>query len=214
MAIAICEHIKDNGATCGSPALTGYSFCFFHQRLRQPRHRPGDFEYKLPILDTPESILMATQHITQAALDGVLEERRARLVLSALRLAMTALKAMNAAGEQSPLPSKSLENNVDTGFQARVTRAQLAVSPATEPAPEPIQSTTASTLSSRAPVVGGEGSAFAPVATYPPTPTKKLPLSATQLKLMKKILRRGPSDPRFATAARLLDSQISHARTT
>ena len=208
MAITICEHIKDNGSTCGSPALTGYSFCFFHQRLRQPRHRPGDFEYKLPILDTPESILMATQHITQAALDGILEEKRARLVLSALRLAMTALKAMNAAGEQSSLPSKSLENNVDTGFQARVTRAQLAVS-ATEPAPEPIQSTTAPTLSSRAPVVGGDGSAFAPVATDPTTSTKKPPLSATQLKLMKKILRRGPSDPRFTTAARVLDRQIS-----
>jgi hypothetical protein len=207
MAIAICEHIKDNGTTCGSPALTGYSFCFFHQRLRQPRHRPGDFEYKLPILDTPESILMATQHITQSALDGILEEKRARLVLSALRLAMTALKAMNAAGEQSPLPSKSLDH-VDTGFQARVTRAQLAVS-ATEPAPEPIQSTTAPTLSSRAPVVGGEGSDFAPLATDPTTSTKKPPLSATQLKLMKKILRRGPSHPQFKLAARLLDHQIA-----
>ena len=42
--MTICEHIKDNGSTCGSPALTGYSFCFFHQRLRQPRHRPGDFD--------------------------------------------------------------------------------------------------------------------------------------------------------------------------
>ncbi len=91
-AIAICEHIKDNGDTCGSPALTGYDFCFFHQRLRHPRRRPGDFEYKLPILDTPESIMMAIQHITQAALDGILEPSRARLVLSALRLAMTALK--------------------------------------------------------------------------------------------------------------------------
>jgi len=168
--MTICEHIKDNGSTCGSPALTGYSFCFFHQRLRQPRHRPGDFEYKLPILDTPESILMATQHITQAALDGILEPSRARLVLSALRLAKSTLKQMKrekkVIGNGDTAEFTDALQNVDTGFQARVPRAPLAVLPAEN-------------------------------------------TIATQLKLMKKILRRGPSDPRFTTAARLLDHQIA-----
>ena len=208
--MTICEHIKDNGSTCGSPALTGYSFCFFHQRLRQPRHRPGDFEYKLPILDTPHSILMATQHITQAALDGILEERRARLVLSALRLAMTALQAMKK--------EENMENEKHVGKGKDVGTA----------------------LSSRAPLLG-EGSASAPMATAVPRTdnssndrgraglqprvvepekvgalapaAKKPPLSATQFKLMKKILRRGPSHPQFKLAARLLDHQIAERST-
>ncbi len=216
----ICDHIKDNGSTCGSPALTGYDYCYFHQRLRQPRHRPGDFEYKLPILDTPESILMAIQHITQAALDGILEPSRARLVLSALRLAKATLKEIN---QQDGLQQKNEEEN-----RLDAARPRAAT-------------TTAQALSSRAPQLG-EGSASCPnhhdsplhndhnrlpdrggaglqprvegrkeIEALAPVP-KKLPLSATQLKLMKKILRRGPSDPRFSTAARLLDSQTSRGR--
>jgi hypothetical protein len=38
---------------------------------------------------------------------------------------------------------------------------------------------------------------------------KKPPLSATQTKLLKKILRRGPSDPRFKQATRLVERRIA-----
>ncbi len=245
-AIAICEHIKDNGDTCGSPALTGYDFCYFHQRLRYPRHRPGDFEYKLPILDTPESILMATQHITQATLDGVLEERRGRLVLSALRLAKATLKEMNkdkkpdvgtgknVLGDTKPdvgtgknvlgdkKPDVGTGKNVlgeekpgvGTGALARATRAQLAVS-------TPALTATAELSGPPAAAAAHEGSPrsepWVSVTSTSKAPAgvtdKKPPLSAHQLKLMTKILRRGPSHPRFAAAARILDSQISRGKT-
>ena len=197
--MTICEHIKDNGSTCGSPALTGYSFCFFHQRLRHPRHRPGDFEYKLPILDTPESILMAIQHITQAALDGVLEDKRARLVLSALRLAQSTLKQIKKEKEEDDsldaarpraaststadvrsAPATAELDNVDTGAcpeRSRRVQARVGVAPAT------------------------------------PSSPKKPPLSAHQSKLLKKILRRGPSHPQFKLAARLLDHHIADRST-
>jgi hypothetical protein len=205
--MTICEHIKDNGDTCGSPALTGYDYCYFHQRLRQPRHRPSDFEYKLPILDTPESILMATQHITQAALDGVLEDRRARLVLSALRLAMTTLKAIKKE------ENAGKEKHVGTDLPVRPTRAQLADSPAADKAPS---AATAAPEGSpwREPWVSVTSTPKAPAgATDTPASPKKppqpAPLSATQTKLLKKIIRRGPKHPQFKLAARLLDRHIS-----
>ena len=235
--ITICEHIKENGDTCASPALTGYVFCYFHQRLREPRHRPGDFEYKLPILDTPHAILMATQHITQAALDGILEERRARLVTSSLRLAMTALNAIKKAdeetadaetknapavssraplsGEESALaPSTTASasdklQNVDTGFQARVGAASAA----------PENKLSHPAVDNSAAAAAPEGSprrqpwVSVTTTTRAPAGATDKPLSPTQLKLMKKILRRGPSHPRFATAARLLDSHISPGNT-
>ena len=218
----ICDHIKDNGSTCGSPALTGYDYCYFHQRLRHPRHRPSDFEYKLPILDTPESILMATQHITQAALDGLLEDRRARLVLSALRLAKSMLKEINKEKEKQDKERNNVElgmthmgteNHVGTDLPVRPTRAQLAVSqPALTAIAEPTNALHNVDTGFQARV----GSAPAePVATpstpSPKKPPQSAPLSAHQLKLMKKIIRHGPSHPRFATAARLLDHHICTA---
>ena len=215
--VQICEHIHDNGDTCGSPALTGYDFCYFHQRLRFPRHRPGDFEYKLPILDTPHAILMATQHITQAALDGILETRRARFVLSALRLAMATLKAMNKPAPKQSVAKKNGEEKND--LFALSSRAPLLGegsalvsqgerSAPCSPCPDSSGDRGRAGLQPR--VAGPEKvGALAPVAPAPAETTdKKPPLSATQLKLMKKILRRGPSHPRFATAARLLDREI------
>jgi hypothetical protein len=185
--VVICEHIKENGDTCGSPALRDHVFCYFHQRLRNPRHRPGDFEYRLPTLDTPHAILIATEHIAQGALDGTIEERRARMLFSALRLAMSALDKINKTPEYLMPTTEASRNdgldNVGTGFQARPVLAH----------PEP------------------------PVAIRKPSPApteapaKKLPLSATKTKLLKKIIRRGPKDPRFATAARLLDHTIAGA---
>ncbi|HYH00684.1 MAG TPA: hypothetical protein VD837_16245 [Terriglobales bacterium] len=37
-----CHHRKDNGIRCGSPALRGRDFCYFHDRQRRdhPTRRP------------------------------------------------------------------------------------------------------------------------------------------------------------------------------
>jgi hypothetical protein len=43
----------------------------------------------------------------------------------------------------------------------------------------------------------------------PKKPPQPAPLSATQTKLLKKIIRRGPKHPQFKLAARLLDRHIS-----
>jgi hypothetical protein len=42
--IPLCTHIKTNGRTCQSPALTGESLCFFHRKLRDTHRRPPTVE--------------------------------------------------------------------------------------------------------------------------------------------------------------------------
>jgi hypothetical protein len=43
MAVQICRHIKTNGKRCGSPALSGLIFCFFHRELHHfhEQHEPS-----------------------------------------------------------------------------------------------------------------------------------------------------------------------------
>jgi hypothetical protein len=38
MSTLICRHIKTNGARCGSPALPGQVFCYFHNNAAR-RHQ-------------------------------------------------------------------------------------------------------------------------------------------------------------------------------
>ncbi|HYL13004.1 MAG TPA: hypothetical protein VEV41_08205 [Terriglobales bacterium] len=39
VSFPICEHIKNDGIRCGSPALRGRSFCYFHKRWRETHSR-------------------------------------------------------------------------------------------------------------------------------------------------------------------------------
>ena len=48
MPTTICRHIKTNGLRCGSPALTGEIFCYFHKGLHI-RHRPKPAADIVPI---------------------------------------------------------------------------------------------------------------------------------------------------------------------
>ena len=36
----LCRHIHTSGSRCGSPALRGESFCYYHHTTRRPARRP------------------------------------------------------------------------------------------------------------------------------------------------------------------------------
>ena len=82
-----CQHIKDNGIRCGSPALRGKQFCYHHQRAHFSRHLPGVGGYFIPPLETPESVTLVALQIAQAAHDGTIGLPLARFMLSAVRFA-------------------------------------------------------------------------------------------------------------------------------
>ncbi|HUK74136.1 MAG TPA: hypothetical protein VLV47_01545 [Candidatus Bathyarchaeia archaeon] len=105
-----CEHIKSNGEFCGSPALRGRNYCYFHlthigRRLRaersQARAQAGPaanavVELKLPPFEDANSIQIALMQVVDALLNNRIDSKRAGLVLYALQTASSNLA--NGAG--------------------------------------------------------------------------------------------------------------------
>jgi hypothetical protein len=111
-----CEHIKTNGEFCGSPAMRGRNYCYFHltyigRRLRAERVHAKAMAnavnasvvpLELPPLEDANSVQMALMQVIDAILHNRLDTKRAGLVLYALQtassnLARTDLRQQNGA---------------------------------------------------------------------------------------------------------------------
>jgi len=97
--IARCEHIKTNGTQCGSPALRGKHFCYFHKRWRDTRvvlnanrARRSRAVIDMPVLEDAESVQVTLMQIMRLILSGQVEPRTAGLLLYALQTASSNLR--------------------------------------------------------------------------------------------------------------------------
>ncbi len=107
----ICQHIKTNGARCGSPALKDKLFCFYHERCRTLKFEYGrpNLEYSrfreliLPVFEDSHSIQFSLHQITERILRRQIDPREAGLVLYALQIASCNLKHLDA---EIPEPSE------------------------------------------------------------------------------------------------------------
>ena len=111
-----CEHIKSNGEFCGSPALRGRNYCYFHltyrgRRLRAERAQAqvtglaraygldpeaaaaaaAQVPLELPPLEDANSVQIALMQVIDAILHNQLDNKRAGLVLYALQTASSNL---------------------------------------------------------------------------------------------------------------------------
>ncbi len=106
--ISHCEHVKANGHFCGSPAMRGRNYCFFHlshigQRLRLERYAAHGLQsppIELPLLEDAASIQLALMQVTEALLHGTLDPKRGGLVLYALQTASSNLRNMAKDAKQ------------------------------------------------------------------------------------------------------------------
>lgn len=76
-----CTHIKTNGTQCGSPALRGRRFCFFHknwqgQRIQLNAKLADNFSFTLPVLEDADSVQVALMQVMRLILSGQLEAGR------------------------------------------------------------------------------------------------------------------------------------------
>ena len=102
-----CEHVKTNGHFCGSPAMRGRNYCFFHiidigRRLRLQRYFNLGLQapaIELPLLEDAASIQLALMQVTDALLKGTLEPKVAGLVLYSLQTASSNLRTMQKEAE-------------------------------------------------------------------------------------------------------------------
>src|SRR5947199_3405804 len=59
-SVKVCTHIKVTGIRCGSPALRGEQFCYFHQRvIRGVPTPPSSRLHPIAIIENEESIQSA-----------------------------------------------------------------------------------------------------------------------------------------------------------
>lgn len=108
----ICEHVRDNGLRCGSPALRGRHFCFHHSRAHAPGPRLGHRHYRSPLPETIESLQILIQQVTETLGSGPITEKAAGKLLYAVQLSTNLLKMQTAAQlsarqpkTQNPQPS-------------------------------------------------------------------------------------------------------------
>jgi len=87
--IRVCTHIKVNGVPCGSPALRGEVFCYFHQRMIRGVRTPARSRlHPIALIENEEGIQAALMEIINALVRNSIDFRRAQLVLRALHIAV------------------------------------------------------------------------------------------------------------------------------
>jgi hypothetical protein len=94
-----CTHIKTNGTHCGSPALRGRRFCFFHknwqgQRIALNVQPAAPLSFTMPVLEDADSVRVALMQVMRLLLAGQLDPKIAGLLLYALQTASLNLRQM------------------------------------------------------------------------------------------------------------------------
>ncbi|MGH9496679.1 MAG: hypothetical protein ACRD3B_16900, partial [Candidatus Sulfotelmatobacter sp.] len=88
-SVKTCTHIKVTGIRCGSPALRGEQFCYFHQRMvRGVRTPPQSRLHPIALIEDEESIQAALMEVINALMRNSIDLKRAALILRALHIAV------------------------------------------------------------------------------------------------------------------------------
>jgi len=87
--VKICTHVKVTGHPCGSPALRGERFCYFHQRMiRGVRTPPKSRIHPIALIENEEGIQVALMETINAIVRNTIDLPRANLILRALNIAV------------------------------------------------------------------------------------------------------------------------------
>jgi hypothetical protein len=100
--VPVCEHIKDNGVRCGTPAIRGRHFCYYHSRAHRPHAIVGEYNYCAPIPESREALQIAVAHVLQALSNGKLERKVANSMFYGLHLATKILRMPETAAKPAP----------------------------------------------------------------------------------------------------------------
>jgi len=109
-----CRHRKEDGFYCQAPALHGRDYCYHHlrslgRRLRMARAlaQREPYHIVLPLLDNKHSIQVAIMQVLDAMSNGLLTEKRGRIMLFGLQLAATNLRSLLKDAAQPDVSSES-----------------------------------------------------------------------------------------------------------
>ncbi len=96
----LCRHILTSGRRCGSPALRGEPFCYYHHTTRRPapRHRgvhPAHAIFELPAIDDRAGVQFALAQILARIATDQLDHKRSGRLLTACFIACSKPPAPN-----------------------------------------------------------------------------------------------------------------------
>jgi len=142
MVTAQCLHIKTNGTGCGSPALRGRDWCYFHANLhgchrairRLPSGSAPTHLCNLPPLEDRESIQLSISAVFASLAAGQIDARQAHALFYGLQLAAANVQHTNL----TPWASRPVYLNFHTTHDG-IHLAESSRNP--EPAPQPVQDT-------------------------------------------------------------------------
>jgi hypothetical protein len=86
----ICRHVMPNGVQCGSPALRGKAFCYFHTRLHRRAKEPipeKEEQLRFSVLEDRSAIQIAVADVLNAIASPNFDTRRAGHLLYGLQIA-------------------------------------------------------------------------------------------------------------------------------
>jgi hypothetical protein len=85
----VCTHVRVTGHRCGSPALRGERFCYFHQRMMRGVPVPQDARlHPVALIENEEAIQASLMEVINAIARNTIDIRRAELILKALHIAV------------------------------------------------------------------------------------------------------------------------------
>jgi hypothetical protein len=117
MSVRTCDHLKEDGVYCNSPALHGRNYCYFHLNLRGRRlksaraRRHGDKPaLNLPFPEDMHAVQIGLAEVMWALAEDRIETKRAWAILNSLQQASNNLNQTarwqgerEAVGERRPL---------------------------------------------------------------------------------------------------------------
>ena len=98
MSCPTCNHRKDDGVLCGSPALHGGKYCYFHTHqlisdyYGARARRRSTCRFQLPPLDDFRTINHLLWQVANAVASDTIDYRRASAMLTALKMASAELR--------------------------------------------------------------------------------------------------------------------------
>ncbi len=88
-SVKTCTHIKVTGHPCGSPALRGEKFCYFHQRMIHGVPTPSKARiHPMALIENEEAIQVALMETINAIVRNQIDFQRANLLIRALSIAV------------------------------------------------------------------------------------------------------------------------------
>lgn len=128
MSVPTCNHLKEDGVYCGSPALNGRQFCYFHLNLRarrlklaQARRRGSAPALDLPFPEDMHAVQLGLAEVMWALSEDRIETKKAWALLSSLQFASANLiRTPNWHGQREAVPERRpLRALTDPGFERR-----------------------------------------------------------------------------------------------